>query len=173
MATRFSAIKEAYEILTDPVKKEYYLQQRWYLNSIGIRKPQAPVTPVSVLKQSIELERYVSRLNHYRMDREGLTNYILHLLSDEVIEQLQPFNDRDITGKILNIVLKTSSPLNTQQAQQVCLRLQKLTTGHEQLSKEITRFLLQHRQKIQLEKFSPVLIAILTIIICFLIFFAG
>jgi curved DNA-binding protein CbpA len=34
-AARFSDIKEAYEILSNPLKKDYYLQQRWYAQSIG------------------------------------------------------------------------------------------------------------------------------------------
>jgi molecular chaperone DnaJ len=29
-AVQFEAIKEAYEVLTNPRKKELYLQQRWY-----------------------------------------------------------------------------------------------------------------------------------------------
>ena len=39
-AAQFSNIKEAYEILSNPVKKDQYLQQRWYTQSIGkkIRK---------------------------------------------------------------------------------------------------------------------------------------
>src|SRR5262245_24864945 len=37
-SARFEAIKEAYETLTNPVKKEKYLQQRWYHQSIGRKK---------------------------------------------------------------------------------------------------------------------------------------
>lgn len=35
---QFAAIKEAYEVLSNPAKKEYYLQQRWYNQSTGKRK---------------------------------------------------------------------------------------------------------------------------------------
>jgi len=59
-AAQFSEIKEAYETLTHPAKKDLYLQQRWYAQSIGQRKKQEIITPVSVLKQLIELERYTA-----------------------------------------------------------------------------------------------------------------
>jgi molecular chaperone DnaJ len=170
---RFYSIKEAYEVLTNPLKKQYYLQQRWYHQHAGTRKTQTPVTPVSVLKQSLELERYISRMNPYRLDKEGLTNHILQLISDEAIEQLQPFDEKDISGKITSVLLKTCIPLHTLQVQQVCTQLQKLTKGQEQLSIDISQFMFQHHKKNQLEKYKPILVAFITIGICLLIFFAG
>ena len=68
---QFTAIKEAYEVLTNPAKKEYYLQQRWYEQSIGKRKKEAVITPVAVLLQSLELEKYVSTIDVFRLDKEG------------------------------------------------------------------------------------------------------
>ena len=46
---QFVEVKEAYELLTNPAKKEYYLQQRWYEQSIGKKKKQDIITPVTVL----------------------------------------------------------------------------------------------------------------------------
>ena len=80
---QFHQIKEAYEVLTNPSRKEYYLQQRWYNQSIGKKKTQDAITPVTVLKQSLELEKYVSTLDIFRMDKEGLEQYILELLSND------------------------------------------------------------------------------------------
>jgi DnaJ-class molecular chaperone with C-terminal Zn finger domain len=54
---QFNEIKEAYEVLTNPVKKENYLQQRWYNQSIGKRRTAETITPVSILKLVLELER--------------------------------------------------------------------------------------------------------------------
>jgi len=68
-AVQFAAIKEAYEVLSNPAKKEYYLQQRWYAQSIAKKTKQETVTPVSILKQLLELNKYVSRLDMHRMDK--------------------------------------------------------------------------------------------------------
>ena len=78
---QFNEIKEAYEVLTNPVRKENYLQQRWYNQSIGKRRTAETITPVSILKLVLELEQYVSRLDVHRMNKEGLSNYIDELLS--------------------------------------------------------------------------------------------
>ena len=76
-------IKEAYEVLSNPSKKEYYLQQRWYDQAMNKKQTDIVVTPVTVLKQFLELDRYVSQLDVHRMDKEGLYDYICHLLSDD------------------------------------------------------------------------------------------
>ncbi len=34
-AAQFATIKEAYETLSNPSRKDHYLQQRWYAQSIG------------------------------------------------------------------------------------------------------------------------------------------
>src|SRR5436190_4318411 len=67
-ASQFSEIKEAYEVLTNPLKKQYYLQQRWYHQSLGKKFRTGPViNPPSVLKQCLELSKYVSTLDKHRM----------------------------------------------------------------------------------------------------------
>src|SRR6185369_13859563 len=57
--TQFEEIKEAYEVLTNPARKDLYLQERWYDQSIGRKKTAVAVTPVNILKLILELERYV------------------------------------------------------------------------------------------------------------------
>src|SRR5438045_1154573 len=93
---QFNEIKEAYEVLTNPVKKETYLQERWYNQSIGKKRTAGAITPVSILILSLELEKYVSKLDIYRMNKEGLLNYINELLSPDTIEKLKQFNETGI-----------------------------------------------------------------------------
>src|SRR6476620_7565159 len=102
---QFNEIKEAYEVLTNPVKKENYLQQRWYNQSIGKRRTAATITPVSILKLVLELERYVSRLDVHRMNKEGLSDYIDELLSTGTIEKLRQFNEPEINKQIITSTL--------------------------------------------------------------------
>jgi len=116
-AAQFTEIKEAYEVLTNPAKKEYYLQQRWYNQSIGKRKKQEAVTPVLVLQQVLELDKYVSLLDVHRMDKQGLYEYIGAIIPDDTIEKLNHFNDitinKEIIHRILNCTLVLSYPLAT------------------------------------------------------------
>src|SRR5437667_2217738 len=52
----FNIIKEAYEVLSHPLKKEQYLQQRWYNQSMGKKfSCNEHLIPSTFLKQCLEL----------------------------------------------------------------------------------------------------------------------
>lgn len=169
-AARFEVIKEAYEVLTDPAKKEYYLQQRWYNQSIGRRKTGEMVTPVSLLKQSIELDRYVSRLDSFRMDREGLLEYMLDLYNDDTMEKLKMFNEPETNKAILRAVLSASKPLQAPQAHRLLEQLKKGIPGDPEMKQLMTLSLRRNRQTDRQEKWGFLLPLILTLLICLLMY---
>lgn len=105
-------------MLTNPTKKKIP-QQRWYDQSIGKRKTQEVITPVSLLKQALELERYTSKLDVFRMDKEGLKDYILDLLSPSVVDLLKKFNELTITRQIINTIIKSANPRRNNRSSQL------------------------------------------------------
>ncbi len=104
--TRFAAIKEAYETLSNPQKKEEYLQQRWYAQSTGKWKHRETVTPDSILTQLIELERYLYRADIHRLDNIWLAGQLHGMLSDEAIDVLNSFGEIHINDRIISAALK-------------------------------------------------------------------
>ncbi|MBK6384941.1 MAG: DnaJ domain-containing protein [Chitinophagaceae bacterium] len=172
-AARFTAIKEAYEVLTNPAKKEYYLQQRWYEQSTGKRKTQDIITPVSVLKQSLELEKYVSGLDVFRMDKQGLKDYILGLLPDSVIEQLKTFNEPETNSQIISIILRAMRPLPNLYIKDILIQLNKLAGEDEIARLVITGYTQKTRKKDRQEKYSLIVIIVVTAFLCLLIYLAG
>ena len=144
-SAQFTEIKEAYEVLTNPSKKEYYLQQRWYNQSIGKRKKQDTITPVAILKHGLELERHVSTLDAFRMNKQGLEQYIL----------------------------ETIRILPTRYSKSVLLQLTLLAATNEDATQQIQSFSVKSNKKHQQEKYSTLIIIGITIIICLLIFLAG
>lgn len=170
---QFNEIKEAYEVLTNPSKKEYYLQQRWYNQSIGKKKKQDAITPVTVLKQSLELEKYISTLDTFRMDKEGLEQYILELLSTDTIYKLKQFDEPDAISQIIQTTLKTINALPPRYSKTVLPQLQVLAETNENSLKQIQSFAIKSNKKHQREKYSLLTILLITIILCLLIFFAG
>ncbi|HKZ65143.1 MAG TPA: hypothetical protein VJ111_02240, partial [Chitinophagaceae bacterium] len=165
--------KEAYEILSNPVKKDYYLQQRWYAQSIGKKIEQETTTPVSILKQMLELNRYVSKFDVHRMDHEGLLNHITSILSDENISMLNSFNDPAINKEIILSALKSGNALSYRFATPLMEQLKKLTISDELFNKNFELFIHQHKQTNYWEKMKIWIILFMVLFICLLIFFAG
>lgn len=172
-AARFEEIKEAYEVLTNPSKKEYYLQQRWYNQSIGKRKTESIITPVTVLKQMLELDIYVSKLDVYRMDKQGLADYTGGLLSNANIDKILIFNEQHINNQIIIIAIKAMSPLTYRQAEVISNNLYKLAGENAEFKKMINEFLYLKKQKEKTEKYKPVIALLIVAILCLLIWRMG
>jgi molecular chaperone DnaJ len=159
---RFTEIKEAYEVLTSPVKKETWLQERWYNQSIGKKRTGEAITPVSILKLSLELEKYVSKLDVNRMNKEGLADYIHELFSTDTIEKLKQFNEPDINRQIITTVLTAMKPLPLKFARQLSNRFEALAGYDEIALQRIKDFLEQQRKSFLWDKYTAFVIIILT-----------
>lgn len=172
-AARFADVKEAYEVLTNPARKEYYLQQRWYQQSTGKRKTQAIITPVSLLKQSLELERHVATLDIFRLDKPGLQQYILELFPDDTVEKLRGFREPETIREIIALVLRSVSPLPPDFRNPIIMQLQKLAEGDPDSLHKIEVFETSSRKKHRREKYGTLLIILITVILTLLIWLTG
>jgi molecular chaperone DnaJ len=168
-AAQFTAIKEAYEVLSNPSRKAYYLQERWYYQSTGAKRTAAVITPVSVLKQSLELNKYVSTLDMHRMDKEGLYHYISGIVSDDVIMELNKFDEPVIKKEIIGSLLRSTHVLSYAQVVEVSSRFKKLTTDSLMIN-TIDLHIQQLRQRHHWEKYMPWLLLVITAGVCLLIF---
>jgi len=169
---QFNEIKEAYEVLTNPVKKENYLQQRWYSQSIGKRRTAETITPVSILKLVLELEQYVSRLDVHRMNREGLSGYIDELLSTGTIENLKQFNEPEINRQIITSALSAMQPLSMRFLGKLPERLGTLADDETSLH-QIRNFLKNRKRAFLWERYKVAVIILFTIFICMIIYFTS
>jgi len=167
---KYDQIREAYEVLSSPRKKEAYLEERWYDQSIGRKRKVDAITPVSVLKLSLELEKYVSTLDVHRMNKEGLYDHINELLSNDTIEQLHHYNETAITQQIINTILMAMKPLPLNFAITLSTKLEKLANHDETSLQRIKSSLRQHEKSFLWKKYQVFLIIVITVLICLLIF---
>ena len=173
MAAQYNDIKEAYETLTNPFKREVYLQERWYNQSINKKRTAEAITPVSVLRSCLELEKYVSTLDVHRMNKQSLFNYIKELLSNDTIEVLKNFNETDVNRQIISLTLIAMAPLPQKFAKKLSAPLQLLAGSDEISLQQINDSLLQHKKKFLWEKYKIMLMLLFTILICLLIYFVN
>jgi curved DNA-binding protein CbpA len=170
---QFSDIKEAYEVLTNPSKKETYLQERWYNQSLGKKRTAELITPFSVLRLSLEVEKYVSTLDNHRMNKEGLANYIGELISSDTIGQLKQFNQKDINHQIVITILSAMRPLPLKLATGVSEKLENLADNDEEALQRISSFLSNLKRSFLWNRYKILIMVLFTLLICLLIFFTS
>ena len=166
---KFSDIKEAYEVLTNPLKRESWLQERWYNQSIGKKKTGEAITPVSILKLSLELEKYVSRLDVQRMSKEGLVEYVHELLSTETVAKLMVFNEEGINRQIITTILTAIRPLPLKFARHLVPNLKVLAGKDDIAHHQLNEFLVQQKKIFLWDRYKMVVVVIVTLLICLLI----
>ncbi len=169
----FSEIKEAYETLTNPVKKDIYLQERWYSRATGNKRSREVITPVTILKEVLEFEKYTSTMDVFRMDKERLFSYINKLLSEETISQLQQFNEPEINQQIVLTLLKSVRLLKSDKALLLKERLLKITTGNNKSQLLIADIIKKTQREEKWKKYEWVFVLLITLAILLLIKFGS
>lgn len=171
-SARFTEIKEAYEVLTHPGKKEQWLQHRWYEQSMGIKRKQQLVTPVNLLKQVLELDKYVSKLDVFRMDKYGLYDHIAQLIDNDTIEKLNAFNEKEINDQLITILISCMK----------VLPLDLILSLHEQIKKidmsaavreKLDHFILSKQRSNQRDRYKIWLIILTVVVLCLIIVFSA
>jgi curved DNA-binding protein CbpA len=171
--TQFNEIKEAYEILMNPAKKDLYLQERWYQQSLGKKSTAVVVTPENMLKLTLELDRYVSRLDPHRMNREGLASYVNELASASTVDKLLEFDEKDINRQLVTTFLSIVNYLPLKMTTPIVGRLQRLAGEDEKSSERINQFLINQKKTFFWNRYKFLLIIFITILICLLIYFTS
>lgn len=167
-AAFFAEIKEAYETLSNPTKKDIYLQQHWYAKSTNQKSNQEAITPVSVLKKMLELDKYVNKLDVHRMDKKGLHNYLLDIFSNETIEKLNAFNEPDMNASIVEAVLRSSRYLDWPEARSVSVQLLRLNTN-QTIIQNTNKHIENARREYYWNKFSPWIMLLIVLVFCLVI----
>ena len=171
-AAQFAEIKEAYEVLSHPLKKAYYLQQRWYNRSTGNTRTGGVITPVSVLQQVLELERHVSKLDMFRMDKQGLHNYAAEVMSDEVIEKINSFHDMQVNDEIAFNFIRCLRPLPLEMINPLLVQTGKLELSISARQRLHAYAHSRHKQY-RFDRYRVWLVLFIVALICLLIYLSA
>jgi len=171
-AAQFAIVKEAYEVLTDPAKKHLYLQERWYAKSTGKVKPKKALTPVNLLKEMLEVERSVARMDNHRMNKNGLLDQLLAIFNSEVIEMLQHFNDPKTNSEIVSLAIRSAQWLEHPQQQRLFAQLRKIPVEPRETT-YLKTTLRKSFSKQRWERIQVWLLLSIVIAICLVIYLVG
>ncbi len=169
---RFRAIQQAYEILSKPHLRAAYLEKRWYAQYRNERLRAQPLTLDGVLRECIELERFVASLDDYRMDRAGLHQHILQRIRDWQSVHFS-IGEKQPIEQILQLLTRCAVKLELQQAETLQETLENWlrSNGCDHLLND--QWLIKKRRFDAWQKRMPLVMLLLTIILSLVIWMAG
>ncbi len=173
-AARFHDIKEAYETLTQPARKEAWLQERWLRQAMNDKYTESqPLTPYSILNKVLKLDRHVATQDVFRMDQTGIVEKIMALLSDENMDCLLQFNEKDINRTIVQYLLSAANPIDTSRLGKMWPKLEQIAQEDQALLNEISTYRFMKQKKAREDQWTIPLAILFTVILCALIYLAG
>ena len=173
-AAAFQDIKEAYETLTQPDRKEAWLQERWLRQVHNIDHSEtAPLTPDLILKKLLRLDRTIASMDVFRMDQVGCADDLVNILSDRHLNCLLQFNERDINQTIVQFVLSCARPLEYPYLEALWPRLLQLAEDDPELIRLIEETRTAKKRKQQQEMLTAPLVILITLLLCAMIFWVS
>ena len=171
---RFNDIREAYETLTQPAKKNAWLQERWLQQVMNRHVGEtAPLTPYLILDKVLKTEKYISTADFFRIDRHGMVQQLEAMISNENRECLQKFNEPEINRTIIRHLISSASPFPMSILKEFIRKLELLAADDLESRSAISQFKKTLVSRQIKEKYTLPLIMLATIFICLVIYFTA
>ncbi|HSC52760.1 MAG TPA: DnaJ domain-containing protein [Phnomibacter sp.] len=170
----FRELQEAYAVLTDPIKKDAYLQERWLSQTLGhaMHKP-TPLTPDTVVQEAKQVANMVNDLDHFRMDHQALAGMLLGVITDDKIDMLHSFNQPSTNRQIATGLLQASAPLQFKWLPPVFTQLKKLCRDDAATLARLQQNMQQRRRAYWWERNQWWVMLASTVALCLLIYFTS
>lgn len=170
---QFMEIKEAYEVLIDPAQREEYNYKRWYNRTIGKDFVYKPHTAHEILNECKKLNNYLSGINQFHIEYDGLNHHIHELLSDTNVNILQQSGELLVVNQVVKLMLHAANHLPFKYQPSITDKIKILAGDDKELNEKIEWHNKQQRQKALFEKYKVAAVIIFTILICLIIYLAS
>ncbi len=169
----FREINEAYEILSHPARRRKYDEERWLSGMSNHMMHQQAITPQWILNECINLSKHMTTIDTYRMSHGSLRDYILRLLSDSHMAILQEHQEDETNKEIIHQLLNATTNLQVRYMDDVVDRLTQLAGSNSELLNTIHQTIRERKQRADLNRYIPLIVLLITLLICVLVYFYG
>lgn len=154
---RFRGIQESYQILSNPLRRQRYDEERW-LSGFSRRPNVEALSPQWILKQAEQLKQHLSQSDSLALDYTILRACLLYLLSDNHLAILLKEGTTELRQKFFGLVLPPFKLLPQRHVSLVILQLAKLAVADNLLQKQLDTVLQQRKRAQVWSKLRPVLL---------------
>jgi molecular chaperone DnaJ len=167
LKARFIDIKEAYQVLSDPIKRKQY--DRTFDNFSY--KKELPLTPLQLLEKMRSIRGKAAKLDPHRMDLDKLEFEITELLTEKNLNTLTATEEKEIVQRFIEELLAAANPLTPEQLKPITGKVSPLAN---ETSKVMIQELLQRHSWNNWWHTYKILFAFIAgILLCLLIYFVG
>jgi len=168
-SVRFSEIQHAYEVLSDPIKKIQFLQERWLRKAQGKDLSSSYDDLAGWVKECLAVEKNTNTQDPDRINPQQLHSQIEQLAHSEKIDTLRQYDDPEalLTGArlLLLAAMILPYPLFEQISEHFC----KIEPENLTWQNEIQKALRQKKNSRNWERYRIFLLILITMLLCKLI----
>ncbi|MDQ6815345.1 MAG: DnaJ domain-containing protein [Bacteroidota bacterium] len=170
---KFKEIIEAYKVLSDVRRRDEYNRSMYQYKEFDKKKAEPPISPQTILNQTIDFRRKISMLDPDRMNKLALFQQIQHLLSRNNIGILQRNNDPRLNKKVIEEIMFCSRFLPFAHVERICFQLTAIAGTDNAMYRKIYHFSKVVRMQTVWNKYKVIVAVLLAIALCFAIYFAS
>jgi curved DNA-binding protein CbpA len=161
----FQEIQEAYEILSNPEKRENYHYKIWLEKAQGHELDTALSTD-QIIQLFIHTERAIHETDSFRRNNEQLTEILISLYSNTRLELIAETNDNSLETTTLQLAIQSSSSLSSVAQLKLIHQLNPILKKHPQMHEIWMQQINTRIKKEKIEKLKVPIVILTTILLC-------
>jgi curved DNA-binding protein CbpA len=161
----FQEIQEAYEVLSNPEKRENYHYKIWLEKAQGHELDTALSTD-QIIQLFIHTERAIHETDSFRRNNEQLTEILISLYSNTRLELIAETNDNSLETTTLQMAMQSSSSLSSVAQLKLIHQLNAILKKHPQMHEIWMQQINTRIKKEKIEKLKVPIVILTTILLC-------